>query len=225
MLSSTGAASVPDFVNRAALVVVGASETSRPRSLAPLGLTPQATPAARKPFGRPPVSMIRACSGFSIQRELKKPASASRLVAHEIPSPSGSPNIRLRFWTACEDGALPEVVDRAEHDHPPGARVAVDGDPADVRLADFSYSGRRRRELDERLSVVGVDIQLLDVDGIGRSVGGGDVAGDELALVERQQVRRERDRRVRAECGQFLLDLRRVAVARDPVRVDVLVDA
>ncbi len=43
----------PDRVKRAALVVCGASETSRPRSGAPLGLIPHATPAARKPRGQP----------------------------------------------------------------------------------------------------------------------------------------------------------------------------
>ena len=49
--STTGAASTPERVKRAALTVSGASETSRPRSVPPLGLRPQATPAARKPCG------------------------------------------------------------------------------------------------------------------------------------------------------------------------------
>ena len=50
-LTITGAARTPELVKRAALVVPGSSETSRPTSRPPLGLIPAATPAARKPAG------------------------------------------------------------------------------------------------------------------------------------------------------------------------------
>ena len=49
MFSSTGAASVPERVKRAALVVRSEAQTSSPRSRRPLGLIPQATPPALKP--------------------------------------------------------------------------------------------------------------------------------------------------------------------------------
>ena len=40
--------------------------------------------------------------------------------AHSSPSVSSRPNIRLRFCTACDGGALPQVVDRREDEHPAG---------------------------------------------------------------------------------------------------------
>ena len=59
-------------VKRAALTVSGASETSSPRSSAPEGLRPQATPEARKPCGSPPSSSV-TWSGTSIQRDFTAP--------------------------------------------------------------------------------------------------------------------------------------------------------
>src|SRR5919204_2063043 len=78
---STGAARTPDRVNRAALVVSGASDTSSATSLPPLGLIPAATPAARKPAGSPPSGSSRTPSGTSIQREEKKRLVACSLKA------------------------------------------------------------------------------------------------------------------------------------------------
>ena len=63
----TGAASTPERVKRAALTVPTVSETSRPMSTPPLGLSPQATPEARKPCGSPPSTSI-AWSGSDTQR-------------------------------------------------------------------------------------------------------------------------------------------------------------
>ena len=57
-------------VKRAALTGFSASQTSSPRSRLPLGLIPHATPAARKPAGRPasgPRSLT--CAGAGTQRE------------------------------------------------------------------------------------------------------------------------------------------------------------
>ena len=71
-VTSTGAASTPERVNRAALVVSGASLTSRPTSVAPEGLMPAATPAARKPAGSPGDAASRTPSGTSSHRERKK---------------------------------------------------------------------------------------------------------------------------------------------------------
>ena len=67
-VSRTGAASTPERLKRAALTVSGMSDTSRPRSGAPDGLSPHATPAARKPFGRPPSASV-TWAGVSTQRE------------------------------------------------------------------------------------------------------------------------------------------------------------
>ena len=68
--SSTGADCVPELVKRAALVVAGALETIRPRSSPPLGLIPQATPAAVNPFGNPPPGS-ETLPGTSTQRDPK----------------------------------------------------------------------------------------------------------------------------------------------------------
>ena len=68
----TGAASTPERVKRAALTVPGVSETSRPRSVPPLGLRPAATPAARKPCGSPPGAST-AWSGNDTQRLMSAP--------------------------------------------------------------------------------------------------------------------------------------------------------
>ena len=62
----------------------------------PLGLSPAATPAARKPAGRPPSGSSRTHSGTSTQREEKNALTAGR------PS-RRTPNIRFRFWTACDE--------------------------------------------------------------------------------------------------------------------------
>ena len=98
-VSSTGAAAVPERVNRAALVVCAASLTSRPTSVPPDGLIPAATPAARKPSGRH--------VGIGEQPRVlgqRDPARGERLErGHQTrPSVSGRPNMRLRFWIACE---------------------------------------------------------------------------------------------------------------------------
>ena len=116
-VTSTGAASTPERVNRAALVVSGESQTSRPMSLPPLGLIPHATPAARKPWGSPPSRLeVAHASGTSTQRDVKKRAhlQARRLVEaeHEVEVLDG---LRRR--------ALPQVVDGAEHERLAGARV------------------------------------------------------------------------------------------------------
>ena len=70
-VTSTGAASTPDRVKRAALTVSSGSQTSSPRSRAPDAFSPQATPEARKPAGSPAPGASATASGTSTQREEK----------------------------------------------------------------------------------------------------------------------------------------------------------
>jgi hypothetical protein len=67
--SSTGAASTPERVKRAAETVSGSAETSSARSGSPDGLMPARTPAARKPAASPPSGRSVTCSGGSTQRD------------------------------------------------------------------------------------------------------------------------------------------------------------
>ena len=72
ILTSTGAAGVPLEVKRAALTACVASHSNKPRSGLPLGFISHATPAARKPRGRPlPAGSSRTCSGRGTQRDRK----------------------------------------------------------------------------------------------------------------------------------------------------------
>ena len=100
-------------------------------------------------------------------------------------------------------------------------------DAADVRLADVAHAGRRGGELDERLVRVSVGVQRLEASEVVDRLGRSHVAADELALVERHEMRDERDPDVGVggiQYRELLLDLGDVAVARDAVRVQVLVD-
>ena len=67
--SSTGAASTPERVKRAALTVSGSEQTSSARSGSPDGLMPAGTPAARKPAARPPSGTSVTAAGGSTQRD------------------------------------------------------------------------------------------------------------------------------------------------------------
>ena len=68
-VSTTGAASTPERVNRAADTHSAAEQTISPRSIPPDGFRPQATPDARNPAGRSPGFSV-TCAGISSQREL-----------------------------------------------------------------------------------------------------------------------------------------------------------
>ena len=74
LVSTTGAASTPERVNRAADTQSGDEQTISPRSIPPDGLSPQATPAARKPAGRSP-SFSVTCAGTSSHRLTAAPPS------------------------------------------------------------------------------------------------------------------------------------------------------
>ena len=205
----TGAASTPERVKRAALTVPGVSETSRPRSVPPLGLRPAATPAARKPCGSPPGGVDRVVG----QRH---PA------AHRQPLRLVAPEHQVEVLHRLRRRALPQVVDRGEHEHAAGAVVAVDGDAAVVGVAHLEHAGRPERDLDPRLALVGLAVEVgqLALAQLDRRR---DVARHQLALRERDEVRREGDRQRRPQHRELLLDLRRVAVALDLVRGHVLV--
>ena len=71
LASTTGAASTPEAVKRAALTASGSSQTSSARSGSPDGLIPAGTPAARKPAASPPSSTSVTLAGGSTQREAK----------------------------------------------------------------------------------------------------------------------------------------------------------
>jgi hypothetical protein len=121
--------------------------------------------------------------------------------------------------TTARGGALPQVVNRREDERLVRALVEARVDAAVVRVAHVADAGRAIGELDERLARIGAREERVDVDGLAQRA----VAGDELALVERQQMRRERHAHRRAERRQLLVDLGHVAVAADAVGGDVLV--
>ena len=107
-VSSTGAASTPERVKRAALTVSGASETSRPRSVPPLGFSPQATPAARKPCGSPPSASATCAAADPARLRQRRSRQPLALVA---------PEHQVEVLDRLRRRALPQVVDRREHDH------------------------------------------------------------------------------------------------------------
>jgi hypothetical protein len=81
----------------------------------------------------------------------------------------------------------------------------VHGDAAEVRLAHLLHAGRALDDLHPRLARVGAAVQRRGLD-LARQR---DVAGDQLAVGERDEVRRERHPHAAAE---LLLDLGRVPV-------------
>ena len=112
-VTSTGAASTPERVKRAALVVSAASETSSPTSGAPLGLIPAATPAARKPAGQP-------AGGELASRGAPRPSARRRTALLTAdPLSFGPAEHQVEVLHRLRRGALPQVVDRREDEHLP----------------------------------------------------------------------------------------------------------
>ena len=68
-----------------------------------------------------------------------------------MPSPSGRPNIRLRFWTACEAAPFHRLSIAPNTITRPVRASRWTEIAADVGLADVAYTGRLVGELDERL--------------------------------------------------------------------------
>ena len=92
-------------------------------------LQPAATPAARKPAGSPASGRVAHVRGRGTQRERKNGSALSRRALRSLGL---EPNIRLRFCDRLRGGALPEVVDRGEHEHLAGVRVGRREHPAVV---------------------------------------------------------------------------------------------
>ena len=77
------------------------------------------------------------------------------------PLALGKPEHQIEVLDRLRGCALPQIVDRGEHDHARGARVLVHRDPADVRLAHVTDAGRRIGQLDERLENVGKTLIII----------------------------------------------------------------
>ena len=146
-------------------------------------LEPAATPAARNPAGRSP-RVLGHVPGHVSQR------------SSQSPSVSGRPNIRFRFWTACDAAPFHRLSIAAKTITRPVRASSCNG--------SGSGSSRARRacrravdELDERLAAYASrTARRAPSASVARRR---DVGGDEFALVERHEVRHERDRDVVAE--------------------------
>ena len=161
------------------------ADTARPRR-APVGLSPAATPAARKPAGSAAGRARVTC------RRRVAPSGSGRSSASTSatrPSVSSEPQHQVEVLHRLAGGALPEVVDRGEHQRAPGGRLHGRVDAADVGVAHVAHAGRPVRQLDERLAGVGV-LEAARSSSAVRARSRRHVAGREQPLVERQQVRR-----------------------------------
>src|ERR687891_2219562 len=209
----TGAPTRALVVKRAADTVSASSDTSTPTSR-PSGLIPAATPAARNPAGRACGSSSRTCPGASTQRERKK---VTRARAPRSLEPLGLRQAQheVEVLHGLAGGALPEVVDRAEREDAVAGHGDVNGRP--VREAHVAGVGRRVEELHEGLVRVEGGVQAADGVAVER-VGELRVAARHQALVDRQQVRDERE----VDAGKLLLELGEMAVALGLVGVDVV---
>ena len=103
----------PERVKRAALVVLGRVADEQAEVERAARLEPAATPAARKPPRQPAVRARVTCVGaWRPSASWKK----ARRVTARSPSPSGEAEHQVEVLHRLRGGALPEVVDRGEHD-------------------------------------------------------------------------------------------------------------
>ena len=119
---------------------------ARPRR-GPVGFSPAATPAARKPAGQRARVELR-----SRARAARPSASGRSRHAHAAPPSRRRPEHQVEVLHRLAGGALPEVVDRGERQHAPGRRLDRRVDAADVGVAHVAHAGRRVGQLDERLA-------------------------------------------------------------------------
>ena len=112
--SSTGAASTPERVKRAALTVPGSEQTSSPRSGSPDGLIPAAHAGGAEAGGQPAARDARSTRAGRLD-----PARGERLTqALALVAPEHHVEVLHRL----RGGALPQVVDRREDEDPARAR-------------------------------------------------------------------------------------------------------
>ena len=119
-VTTTGAASTPERVNRAALVASRTSQTSRPTSGFPDAFRPAATPAARKPSRQAAAAPRR-------RRRAPRPSASGRTWtgARSCRRSRGlvEAEHEVEVLDGLRRGALPEVVDRGEDEDLAGALV------------------------------------------------------------------------------------------------------
>ena len=154
-------------------------------------MTPHATPARRKPAGTEEPSST-TWPGWGTQRELKKPPLTA------VPIPSSKPNIRLRLATACDEVPFHRLSIAANTKSLPVRSSAWTLIAQTLVSRTSRTPGRAGDELDEGLLVVAARVELLEGvlrEGARRR----HVARQQLALIEREQVRHEDDRHRRAE--------------------------
>ena len=154
-------------MKRAALTGFSESHTRSPRSGLPLGLIPHATPAARKPAGSPASGpRSRTCAGARTQREWKNGCGGPALPSRGPPACEslglGESEHQVEVLHGLRGGALPEVVDRRQHDHL--ARVGIGGGEQAAEVGLLHVPGARRLlgDLDERLVCVRFGVEALE---------------------------------------------------------------
>ena len=168
---------------------------------------------ARRQRGR--VELGRVRGRFDPARAEEGHGACSR------PSASGSPSIRFRSWSACDAAPFQRLSIAANASTRPVAGSTVAKTRAMLVSRTSRTPGRHVGQLDERLAVVEARVYVGDLGGR-QLLAGAHVATREQALVERHEVRDERDPELVG--AELLLELRAVAVALDLVRVDVLGD-
>ena len=213
-----GAAAAAFFVRRIEDVTSSESQATSPRSVLPSSFRPQGTPPARKPGASSFGSSCSTPAGASTHFDRKKCPS---LISE--PQPFVEAEDQVQVLDRLAGRALPEVVDRGEDEDP-----VVTGDHLDVALVgvpDVPHARRGIDDLHERLAEVPGFVELVEVF-LGQVDRRLDVTADQLALVDRHEVRHEGQRRDvgGSESVQLLEDLGPVPVADRLVRGDVLGD-
>ena len=164
--ASTGAAAVPLAVKRAALTGRSESHTSRPRSWLPLGLIPHADArgAEANRQSRVGLQFAHVLGRGDPPRAEERPRRAvgAPVAPHVVARAhrilrSRAAEHQVEVLHRLRGGALPEVVDRREHDHLAGVRrrrrrtAGRSWCPCTSRMP-----GGTSTHLDERLGGVGV---------------------------------------------------------------------
>ena len=156
-VTSTGAASTPERVKRAALVVVGRVGDEQ----ADVG--PAAGLDARR-HARGAEAGRQAAGGVLAHPFGHLDPARGEEGAHSSPTVSSHVEHQVEVLDRLRRGALPQVVDGGEDEDLLRALVHARVDAAEVRVAHVAHAGRPVGQLDERLVRVGVGEQRVDVD-------------------------------------------------------------